>query len=286
VWTVKEALQWSTGQLGKTGTEEPDRESLILLAAQLQVSRAYLMAHPEEKVPDELFRRFQGWVRRRLRQEPLAYILRSRWFYGLEFYVAKGVLIPRPETETLVEIFLRWQQAQSWRETPVLADVGTGSGCVAIACLINAPGWHGVGLDSSLRALNIARINRRRHHLTRRLRFMQSDWLHGLPDRSVDAVLSNPPYVKREEWEQLPPEIRDWEPENALVADEGDGLSAYRQLAVQAKRVLRPGGLLALEMGAAHAEMVSMILGAEGWQEIRTELDLQKLPRVITGVRY
>lgn len=286
MWTVKEALQWSTEQLGETGVEEPDRESLILLAARLQVNRDYLMAYPEEKIPDEAFRRFQRWVRRRQKREPLAYITHSRWFYGLKFYVAKGVLIPRPETETLVAVFLKWQQAQSWRETPVLADVGTGSGCIAIACLQNAPCWHGAGLDSSLRALQIARINRRRHHLTRRLQLIQAEWLEGVPGRSVHAVLSNPPYVKREEWRQLSPEIRDWEPENALVADEGDGLSAYRQLAVQAKRVLKPGGLLALEIGDAQAETVSMILEAEGWQEIGIEPDLQKLPRVITSVCY
>lgn len=282
--TTGEVLQWSRRELGRSGIEEPEREGLLLLSAQLRVDRAYLMAHPEAAIPDEVFRRFRRWVRRRTRGEPLAYITHSRWFYGLEFYVAKGVLVPRPETETLVEVFLKWQLAQVWQEVPVLVDVGTGSGCIAIACLRHAPHWHGVGIDSSLGALRIARINRKRYSLTRHLQLIQTEWMQEVPDRSVNAVLSNPPYVTREEWKRLPPEIRDWEPENALVADEGDGLSAYRVLAVQARRVLKPGGLLVLEIGATQAEAVSIILKAEGWQEMEIVPDLQGRPRVIKCV--
>lgn len=282
--TTDEALLWSRGELERSGVEEPEREGWLLLAALLQVDRAYLMAHPDTAIPNEALRRLRRWVRRRAKREPLAYITHSRWFYGLKFYVGKGVLIPRPETETLVEAFLNRQQTQQWQEPPVLVDVGTGSGCIAIACLNNAPHWHGIGLDVSARALRIARINRKRHSLTSRLRLSQSEWLQEVPDRSVNAVLSNPPYVTREEWKQLPPEIRDWEPENALVADEGDGLSAYRVLAVQAKRVLKPGGLFALEIGAAQSEAVAMILKDEGWKEIEIVPDLQGLPRVIVCV--
>lgn len=284
VLTTDEALLWSRGELERSGVEEPEREGLLLLAAQLRVDRAYLMTHPDTAIPNEAFQCFRRWVRRRAKREPLAYITHNRWFYGLKFYVGKGVLIPRPETETLVELFLVWQQTQQWQERPVLVDVGTGSGCIAIACLTHAPHWQGIGLDASPRALRIARINRKRHSLTSRLQLSQSEWLQEVPDRSVHAVLSNPPYVTREEWKQLPPEIRDWEPENALVADEEDGLSAYRALAVQAKRVLKPGGLLALEIGAAQAEAVAMILKDAGWKGIEIVPDLQGLPRVIKCV--
>jgi release factor glutamine methyltransferase len=285
VLIIKEALRWSKGQLEKAGIEQSERESLMLLSALLRSDRAYLMAHPEEAISDEVFRRFQRWVRRRSKREPLAYITRSRWFYGMEFHIMKGVLIPRPETETLVEVFLRWQQAQQWDEMPVLADVGTGSGCIVITCLQNAPDWHGIGIDSSSGALQVARMNRKRHHLSHRLQLIQAEWLDELPDASVHAVLSNPPYVRRDEWQQLLPEIRDWEPESALIADAGDGLSVYRVLALQSKRVLKPGGLLALEIGGTQAEAVSRILHHAGWQDLCVEVDLQQWPRVVWSQR-
>lgn len=296
VKTIADAQIWATQLLTKAGVERAARESEILLADCMRADRIYLMARPERVMDRESWEQFQGWVERRAQREPLAYITGKRWFYGLELTVAPGALIPRPETELLVECFLNWQSTKPFplvhngnltegvhQETPCLLDAGTGSGCIAIACLLNAPRWQGIGIDSSSDALEIARLNRERYGLSKRLELQCASWLETIEPHSIDALLSNPPYVRYEEWETLEPEVRDWEPLDALVADRQDPLRAYRELIEGAKHALKPEGLIAFEVGVSTAQEVAQIMAARGFT-LQVEHDLQGLPRVIWSI--
>lgn len=281
--TIADAQIWATHILTKAGVERAARESEILLADCMRADRIYLMARPERVMDRESWEQFQGWVERRAQREPLAYITGKRWFYGLELTVAPGALIPRPETELLVECFLNWQSTWESPGTPCLLDAGTGSGCIAIACLLNAPRWQGIGIDSSSEALNIAHLNRERYGLAPRLELRRARWLETVEPHSIDALLSNPPYVRYEEWETLEPEVRDWEPLDALVADRQDPLVAYRELIAGAKHALKPEGLLAFEVGVSTAQEVAQIMAASGFTS-QVENDLQGLPRVVWSI--
>lgn len=286
--TIGDCIQWAAQQLAEAGLENAFREALLLMAEASGLPRTLLIAHPELPLERHLWARLRRWVERRVAGEPFAYIIGSRWFYGLEFLVTSDVLIPRPETETLVDLFLEWQWDRHWDERPILVDVGTGSGCIAIACLVHAPHWLGIGIDRSFKAFRVARQNRQRHGLKKgwqaredRLFLLCGDWLTCLADRSVHAVLSNPPYVAKAELEQLPPEIRDWEPLHALVDSDGDGLGAYRRLLPQARRVLQPGGLIAVEIGMGQSEAVVELFHQAGWHETYLRKDLHGIPRVV-----
>jgi release factor glutamine methyltransferase len=243
--TVREALEWARAQLQAAGLPEPLREAQALVAACLGWERAQLIAHPDALLSARHARRLHSWVRRRAAREPLAYITRRVWFYGLELMVGRGALIPRPETELLVEVFLGWAanlppslRFPPLREgnqpdsvppasrgnlkegvacSPILVDAGAGTGTIALACLMHAPHWLGIGVERSRRALRWAQANRRRLGLESRLLLIQGDWLHGLRAGSVDAVLSNPPYVLPDEWDALQPEITRYEPKGALL---------------------------------------------------------------------
>jgi len=264
---IHDALQQATHQLQMAGIPEPRREAELLLAACLKRERAWLLAHPEWQLNEREMHRFRRWLARRARREPLAYITHQRWFYGIPLYVARGALIPRPETEQLVELFLNRA-----RKTPagVLVDAGTGSGCIAVACLLNAPGWHAVGIDRSRRALRIAARNRDRYQLHHRWLLLQAHWLTPLRPASVDVILANPPYVLPHEWDTLPPEIARYEPKRALLAPHADPLRPYRQLMQQAATVLKPGGWLAMETSLTLADSVRDLLAQCGYCPIET----------------
>lgn len=283
--TVGDALVWAQGMLQGADVADARREAEILLAACLGWERAKLIAHPEAVLAERQLRRFECWVRRRARREPLAYITRRAWFYGLELTVGRGALIPRPETELLVELFLEWA---AWGEgVPILVDAGTGSGAIAIACLKHAPQWLGVGIDRSRRALHIAQINRRKLRLETRLMLVQGDWLAGLRPRSVNAVLSNPPYVLPDEWDALQPEIARYEPRAALLVPAEDPLLPYRRIAQDAARVLRSPGLLAFETSPRLAPLLMEQLPRWGFPNPQVRRDYSGVERVVYAeVRY
>ncbi len=249
------------------GIPEPRREAELLLAACLKRERAWLLAHPEWELNAREWRRFTRWLARRAKREPLAYITHQRWFYGIPLYVARGALIPRPETEQLVELFLHYARQNP---TGILVDAGTGSGCIALACLLNAPGWRAVGIDRSRRALRIAARNRARYELHHRWLLLQADWLTPLRPVCVDVILANPPYVLPHEWHTLQPEITRYEPKRALLVPQADPLHPYRQLIQQAAVALKPGGWLALETSLTLAERVRDLLAQHGYRPIET----------------
>ncbi|MFN3690280.1 MAG: peptide chain release factor N(5)-glutamine methyltransferase [Fimbriimonadales bacterium] len=277
---VADMLSWAQERLQGAGIDQARREAEILLAACVGWARARVIAHRDATLSEQQIRRFEGWVRRRAQREPLAYITRRAWFYGLELTIGRGVLIPRPETELLVALFLRWA-ADIKEELPTFADAGVGSGAIAIACLVNAPRWLGVGIDRSRRALRVAQVNRRQRGLATRLMLVQGDWLSALRPRSVNAVLSNPPYVLPDEWDALQPEITRYEPRRALLVPADDPLLPYRRIAQDALRVLRRPSLLAFETSPRLAPLLTEQLPRWGFAHPQVVCDYSGAARVV-----
>lgn len=206
--------------------------------------------------------------------EPAAYLTGERWFYGMRFEAGPGVLIPRPETELLVELF----KALAMGKEGLVVDAGTGSGCALAGALSVAPGWRGIGIDASAIALEYARRNLARFE--GRVELICSDWREYRG--GADAVLSNPPYVSLSEYEDLSESIRLYEPREALAAGI-DGLDAVRELAPWALGVLRPGGLFACEIGAAQGPQALEIVSGAGFADVRLHQDLAGLDRAVSA---
>ena len=284
---LRETIQQASTQIVRR-----DAETLALHL--LGRNRAWLLAHPDDEVPANLQDAFQHLVERRARHEPLQYLTGHQEFYGLDLHVTPDVLIPRPETELLVEQVLAWAEMQF---TPPaspslrLIDVGTGSGAIAIALATCLPDATITALDRSPAALEVARANAERLGLLPpRLQFLQSDLLaaHRAPTNDqtarsqVDAVISNPPYIPQSDAPTLQPEVRDFEPHLALFAGE-DGLEIYRRLIPQVWAALRPGGLLALEFGFDQKAALQALLIT--WNNVRIFEDLAGIPRVVLAER-
>lgn len=250
--TVREALRWATGVLGAVA-ERPRVEAEILLGTLLGRGRPHLLAHPEEVLERETAASFVYLVRRRAAGQPLPYLTGRMEFYGLEFAVTPDVLIPRPETELLVEEALAWLEHRSGVRA---VDVGTGSGCVAVTLARHAPRLYLYAVDLSAAALGVACSNAQRHGVDERVGFLQGDLLRPLA-APLDLIVSNPPYVATTEWDALPPSVRR-EPRLALLAG-SSGLDAIRRLLPQAAARLRAGGLLLVEIGERQGETVASL---------------------------
>jgi release factor glutamine methyltransferase len=269
---TREALTASTDALRAAGIDEPRLDAELLLAAATGWDRTRLAAHPEAEIPAAATRRFAEMVRRRLRREPVAYILGRRGFRRLELAVDPRVLIPRPETELLVELALELRPGK-------VLDVGTGSGAIALAIADELPRCAVVAVDTSPAALELARENAERTGLAGRVELA----LGTLPPANggFELVVANLPYVSEAEWDGLQPEVRDWEPREALLAG-ADGLDAIRA-AVPA--LAGSAEVLALEVGAGQADAVGDLLLAVGFVAVETRLDLAGIPRVVIGRR-
>lgn len=277
--TLAEARRYARAQLAAAGIDEAALEADLLLAACLEVERAFLPAHGEVLLTPEQEQRYRDWVERRARREPLAYITGRRWFYGLELVVTPAVLIPRPETELLVELALAWLERR--RMTATVVDVGTGSGAVAVALACHTPPTVPiVATDISAAALAVAQTNAQRHGVADRIAWFQGDLLAPLT-MPVDLILANLPYVALAERDRLMPEVRDFEPPEALFAGE-DGLSLIGRLLAQAPAHLRPGGGLLLEIGYGQAEAVLALAQASfPAAHLALHPDLAGIPRVL-----
>ena len=263
--------------LAAAGIENARPEAWLLLAAATGRERAALMAGAPETLNAVQRARLAELVRRRRAREPLAYILGEKEFWSLRFEVAPAVLIPRPETETVVEAVLAQvcDRDQPFR----LLDLGTGSGCLLLALLSELPRATGLGVDDSAAALAIARRNAERLGLAARAEFRPGRWGTGLRER-FDVIVSNPPYVAELDWEALQPEIRQFEPRAALVAG-ADGLAAYRALAPDCARLLAPGGVCALEIGLNQGDAVAALLAAQGLVVVERRHDLAGIERCV-----
>lgn len=226
-------------------TEMPRIEAEVLLMHVLETSRSTILAHPERRLTSRQVTAYKGLVSRRASGYPLPYITGHVEFYGLDIRVTPEVMIPRPETETLVELALEGQPSS-------IVDVGTGSGCIAIALATHLPNATIQGLDISPAALSVARWNLKRHGLRGRVKLMIGDVLTPRPS-PVDLIISNPPYVAADEWSSLPASVHYHEPQIALDGG-SDGLAVIRELLAQAPGLLRPEGRLLIEIGANQGE--------------------------------
>jgi release factor glutamine methyltransferase len=249
------------------------RDAELLLLHTLQIPRVTLLAHPDREITAEQHTRYRVNIGRRLQHEPIQYITGQQEFYGLLLEVTPAVLIPRPETEHLVEAVL----ARLPKDVPLrIADIGTGSGAIAIALAVHRPQAEIVALDLSSEALAVAAANARGHNVAQRIHLFRSDLLSSV-SQSFDAVVSNPPYVPESDGATLHPQVRDHEPATALFAGP-DGLDLYRRLIPQARTALKPNGLLALEIGHGQREALAALL--KTWREVAFVDDLQQIPRV------
>ena len=237
----------------------------------MRCDRTYFYAHPEQELTEIHWIHYGRYLHERKAGKPTQYITGKQEFYGRDFKVTPAVLIPRPETELVVEAVLK--RLKDGR----VADVGTGSGAIAIT-LARESQLEVIATDISPEALATAKQNCGRDFS--RVSFLQTDLLAAIAPRSLDAVISNPPYVPERDRETLQPEVRDWEPHQALFAGP-DGLDIYRRLIPEAERVLKPGGLLAMEIGLGQAEAVKALLA--NWQNVQIEPDLAGIPRVVTA---
>lgn len=276
--TIGGALSWAADQLSQTSsTARLDAE--LLLAHVLGWSRAGVIAERQHALSAEQQAVFRGLVARRVALEPVAYLVGHKQFYGLDFEVGPAVLVPRPETELLVDLGLSFaRQVGAGSRTLLAADIGTGSGCIAIALAVHWPEALVTAVDISLEALLVAERNILRHNLSARVRLVQGDLLAPL-DSPVDLILSNPPYTVLEE---IAPGVRLHEPRLAL--DGGpDGLAPYQRLLAQAPAKLRPGGAVMLEIGATQGQAVAAIAARHFPKaDISVHKDLADLDRVVT----
>ena len=281
--TVAEALSRAARRLDEAGVSSAPHDAEALLRHVLGWDRARVVVEGGAPLDPESETSFFALVDERAARRPLQHLTGRTWFWRQELLVSPDVLVPRPETEVLVEAAL---EALRGVERPLVADVGTGSGCIALAIASERPDAEVHATDLSPAALGVARDNARRLQLDHRVRFHEGDLLAPLVASfgRFALVASNPPYVGIEEAPALPPEVRDHEPPLALFPP-GDRLSVYRRLAPQAASALRPGGVLVVEVGAGMAAEVAAVAQAAGLRLARTIPDLAGIPRTVVALR-
>ncbi len=271
-------LEEAIRRLTVAGIESARMEAQLLLAQVMQTNRAAIIAGIFPIPTTEQRAEFLRLVAEREKRVTLAYLRGTQDFYGLTFRVSSVVLIPRPETELLVEFSL---SVLAENGEPNIADVGTGSGCIPIAILANCPAAKGVAFDISPEALVIASENAVANSVAARLKFVQSDLLSSA-GFGFDVIISNPPYIPTCEMTMLQPEVRDYEPKLALDGG-SDGLSAFRRIIVDAKRVLKSGGWLAMEAAQGQTSTVARLLHEAGYKSVEIRADLAKIERIAIG---
>lgn len=277
-FNLKNALAEGANKLEGISAQ-PRRDAELLLMRLLGCDRAYLLTHPDAILTAEQAVMYESWLCRRAAHEPIQYILGEQEFFGLTFAVTPDVLVPRPETEHLVEALLaRVRHNQPLR----IADIGTGSGAIAIALAVSLPQAQVTALDISPEALAIASSNAETHHVAGRICFLKSDLLSAVSGESFDAIVSNPPYVSEVDRESLEPQVREYEPHTALFAGPS-GLDIYERLIPQAKEHLKPGGWLLMEIGQGQRDALAQLLA--GWKDVSFVDDLRGIPRVACAQR-
>jgi release factor glutamine methyltransferase len=257
--------------------DEADIDARLLAEHALGWDAARYLTHANEQEPHDFAPRFEALVARRAAREPIAYVLGRREFWGLDFEVTPAVLVPRPETEGIIEAALA--AFPKTYDAIDVADIGTGSGCLAVTLARERPAARVVATDVSKEALAVARANARRHGVAARIQFAETDLLNGI-DRAFDLIVSNPPYVPERDRPTLAPEVRDHEPARALFAGD-DGLEIVRRIADLAARRLKPEGRLIFEFGFGQADAVRAILmSTPSLVLLDLPRDLQGIPRV------
>lgn len=268
---IRSAIAQGAELLSASGIPEPRFTAELLLCHALGRERVYLFAHPEQELREVEWLHYGRYLDQRMRGKPLQYITHKQEFFGREFRVTPEVLIPRPETELLAEAVLKMNRAAD----ELAIDVGSGSGAIAVTLALDS-GLRVIGTDVSIPALEVARSNAER--LQARVQFVAADLLDSFADESAGVVVCNPPYVPEADRGSLQREVREWEPALALFGG-ADGTDSYKRLIPHSARVLKRGGVLAMEIGFGQAQAVSEL--ALGWRDVRLIPDLAGIPRVL-----
>jgi release factor glutamine methyltransferase len=282
--SIANAILQGAAQLRQAGVPEARREVGSLLAHILSRDRSFILSHADDLVAAPQLAQLQQFLTRRSQGEPLQYITGLQEFFGLDFEVGPDVLIPRPETELLIETALKLVA----HSEPFICDVGTGSGCIAVTLLhelSESTGTRALAIDISPAALAVAQRNARRHSLSERMEFLVSDCFAALdpedPRHSgFDLIVSNPPYVADGELPGLQREVRNFEPQRALLAGP-DGLAIIRRLLHEAPRFLKPAGYFLFEIGFGQAAAVTQLIDPDRWELLEIHPDLQGIPRTV-----
>lgn len=272
--TYREAVEFGTKCLTDAGVPDAALDAWYLLQMVCRIERSYYYVHGEEDITQDAQKEYEIAVQKRAEHIPLQYIIGEQEFMGLRFKVNSNVLIPRQDTETLVE-----QVLKIVKPGMKVLDLCTGSGCVLISVLKNAPELTGVGSDISKTALLVAKENAKMHEVD--ADWIRSDLFDNITD-TFDVIMANPPYIPTGEILSLMPEVRDFEPENALDGG-ADGLDFYRKIAGQVKDYLNPGGYVYMEIGYDQGEAVSELMRNAGFTEVEVIKDLARNDRVVKG---
>jgi release factor glutamine methyltransferase len=279
--TLVKAWNAAKDRLKNVQIDQPAIDARLLLEVAADVTRTDIITDPYRVLTDAQMATLDDFLNRRAAREPVSHIIGRKGFWKILLQVNKNVLTPRPETEVIVdEVLKAFPEAMSFN----MLDLGVGSGTILLAVLAERPAAKGLGIDVSEEALAVARENAANLDLAGRVALLRGDWTNGLGDDSFDLVVSNPPYIATHVIETLEPEVRDHEPRLAL--DGGpDGLDAYRFLADEILRVLKPGAMFAVEIGYDQSADVEALFKAAGAQNVRTIKDLSVNDRVVTGTK-
>ena len=273
---IADVLREAAQILQNAGVPEARREAGSLLSFVIEKDRTFLISHADDDLNESEVDQFRGAVERRAVGEPLQYITGVQDFFGREFRVTPDVLIPRPETELLVETALEVNKAPAIS----ICDVGTGSGCIALTLLCERDDARAVAVDKSPAALDVAKFNAQKLAVADRTEFVVSDCFDSLDEREFDLIVSNPPYVAAGVLEGLQREVRDHEPLIALSPGP-DGLSIIRRLVKESPKFLKPNGHLLMEIGFDQGEAVQRLIDANVWELLEVRPDLQCIPRIV-----
>ena len=283
-WTVGRVVSWAADDFRRRGIESPRFEAELLLAHALKIDRMRVIVEPARPLDDGELARYRDFIRRRRSGEPVAYIRGEKEFYGRVFHIDKRVLVPRPDTEILVEIALRRTTASSMGGRYL--DLCTGSGCVAVSLARERPTCKVFAVDLSSDALTVAIDNAIRLGAIFPMVFLQGDLyapLSAFPGLRFELITANPPYITDADFATLPADVRGFEPRLALTGGP-DGLSVLRRVVSDARNWLRPGGVLAVEMGAGQGEGVKSLFMEAGFADIAIDRDYGGHERVVSGI--
>ncbi len=276
---VRDALQDATKRLTARNLRSPRFDAELILMSVLECDRTEILANPSRSLTSIEKRRFEDWVKKREGHYPIQYLRGRQEFYGRDFIVNPAVLIPRPETELLVEITLEWL-GKLGRPDPQVIEVGTGSGCLGVTLLCEHPGLYLTAIDISRAALEVARLNAEKHSCVDRIILECSDGLIGAASIGIDydLIVSNPPYGSARDRESVDPGVRLFEPPEAVFAGE-TGLEMYRKIFAASEGLLKPDGGMLLELGYGQRRDVEEMAQAHGWEMIDVRRDLAGIER-------
>lgn len=277
VWTISSLLNWTVNYFKSKNIQSARLDAEVLLSHVLRQERIYLYVHFDEPMEQNELNKFREYVKKRAQHVPIAYIIGEREFMGLPFKVTKDTLIPRPDTEILVENVLN--NVDKDKEIEIV-DIGTGSGAIILSLLVNLPKVQGKTVDISSKAIEVAKENAVNLQVNDRCEFFVGDLFAPLDGSKFDVIVSNPPYIPKKDIATLEADVKEYEPVSALT-DGGDGLSYYRRLLSEGKAYIKENGFIALEIGIYQSEDVKQIAMDNGWKNIKIIKDYAGIDRVV-----